>query len=207
MNKPNNTGITRIISCGVFKPALNYLQLETRFPNLKTTYLQSNLHLRPHELREQLVAEFKASRQISEQVICLYGNCVAGIGDLCAEHGVTKIPGDFCHEILLGPEQFKQLMEETAGTYFVEHEVITNFEEHCKEPLELDDTKMKSYCFEHYHRLLYVRQPADTDIQDQAREIAKFLELSLESRDADYSYIEHKLIDIIHLTSFKDFPK
>jgi hypothetical protein len=30
-----------------------------------------------------------------------------------------------------------------------------------------------------------------------ARELAEFLELSLEIRDADYSYLERKLIDVI----------
>ena len=197
MNEPNETGVIRVITCGVFKPALDYLQLQTRFPGLRIIYLESNLHLRPQELEEQLLCEFEAARQSGERMICLYGNCVAGIDDLCAEHGVTKIPGDFCHEILLGPERFRECLAETAGTYFMEKEVISKFDEHCKVPLELDDEVMRRYCFEHYHRIMYVRQPSDPDLLSSVKDIAEFLELALEIKEADYSYLEMKLVELL----------
>ncbi len=199
MVEPNKCGIIHIITCGVFKPALDYIQLETRFPYIKITYLDSNLHLRPQELHEHLLAEFEACRQAGERIICLYGNCFAGINELCNEHGVTKVPGDFCHDILLGPDRFRSIIDEVAGTYFIEQEVIYNFDIHCREPLELDDSVMRSYCFEHYHRLMYVRQPTDPYILDRAEEIAHFLELALEIQEADYSYLEGKLIEYIQL--------
>jgi hypothetical protein len=197
MSEPNQTGIIRIIACGVFKPALDYLQLETRFPGLRITYLESNLHLRPQELKERLLCEFLNARQSQEKAICLYGNCVAGIDDLCRENGVVKMPGDFCHEILLGPERFRECLDEITGTYFIEKEVIIKFEEHCREPLELDDEVMRKYCFEHYQRLMYVRQPADPDLLSRVGEIAEFLELALDIREADYSYLERKLIEFL----------
>ena len=198
MIEPKKTGIIRIISCGVFKPALEHLQLETRFPNLRIIFLESNLHLCPQELQKCLLCEFESAKQAGEGAICLYGNCVAGINDLCKEHGVAKIPGDFCHEILLGPERFQENLDETAGIYFIEQEVITNFDMYCRKPLELDDEVMRKYCFEHYQRLMYVRQPSDPDLLTQAGEIADFLGLALHIREADYSYLESKLIELLH---------
>jgi len=107
------------------------------------------------------------------------------------------VPGDYCYEMLLGAELFQQLIDDTAGTYFLEKELILNFEEYCMNPLELYDQEIRKYCFEHYRRLLYVRQPEDPDLTFQAGEIAKFLNLSLEIRDVDYSHLEKKLIKLI----------
>ena len=51
--------ITRIVACAVFKPAIEYLQLERRYPNLRLTYLPSKLHLRPQELKNRLLTGIK----------------------------------------------------------------------------------------------------------------------------------------------------
>jgi len=46
--------ITRIIACGVFKPAIEYFQMKKRYPNLRLSYLPSSLHLKPQELEDRL---------------------------------------------------------------------------------------------------------------------------------------------------------
>jgi len=91
----------------------------------------------------------------------------------------------------------RQFIDEIAGTYFLEKDLILNFEEYCMKPLELHDEEMRKCCFEHYQRLLYVRQPSDPDLIPRASEIAEFLSLFLETSDADYSSLEKKLIEII----------
>lgn len=188
---------TRIIACAVFKPALEHLQLENRYSDLRITYLPSDLHLRPEELRNRLLRKMASAQKRDERVICLYGHCFPNIDDFCKQHGAIKVPGHYCYEMLLGSERFQQLIEEMAGTYFAEKDLIINFEEYCVRPLELHDEEMRKYCFERYRRLLYVRQPADPNLVPQARKRAEFLELSLEIRDADYSHIEKKLIELL----------
>ena len=188
---------TRIIACAVFKPAITYLHLEERYPNLRLTYLPSNLHNRPQELKDRLLKEINAAKKRHERIICLYGNCFPGIEDFCNERGVIKVPGHYCYEMLLGTERFKRLIEEATGTYFLEEDLIRNFEEYCLEPLELYDEEMRKYCFERYQRLLYVRQPSDPDLEVKAGELAEFLGLSLVIKDADYSQLEVKLIELL----------
>ena len=107
------------------------------------------------------------------------------------------MPGHYCYEMLLGSERFKQLIEEMAGTYFAEKDLILHFQEYCVRPLELQDEEMRKYCFEHYKRLLYVRQPSDPDLVVQAGEVADFLELSLDISDVEYSHLEKNLIELI----------
>ena len=190
---------TRILACSVFKPALNYLKLRSKYINLRLTYLPSSLHMRPQELKNRLLKEIVAAQKRNERVICLYGTCFPDIDDFCRQHGALKIPGHYCYEMLLGTDRFRQLLKETAGTYFAEKELILHFEEYCIRPLELHDEEMRKACFEHYKRFLYVRQPADPELVSQACEVARFLELSLYVSDANYSYLEKELTKLLKL--------
>ncbi len=194
-NKTRN--ITRIIACAVFKPALENLQLGKRYPNLRLTYLPSYLHLRPQELRNRMLTEIKAAQKRHERVICLYGDCFPSIEDFCQEHGVIKVPGHYCYEMLLGSDRFRQLLDQMAGTYFAERDLLLNFEKYCVIPLELQDEEMRRYCFGQYQRLLYVRQPSDPNLMPRASEVAEFLGLSLDIGDVDYSHLEKKLIELL----------
>ena len=195
--KETKRNIVRIIACQVFKPALEHLRLENKCSDVSLTYLPPNLHLRPQELAKYLRREITAAERKNEKIICLYGDCFPGISDYCQRHGASRVPGPYCWEIFLGSERFNGLLEEDAGTYFLEKELICNFTEYCIEPLELYDEEMREQCFKHYHRLLYVRQPSDPDLMAKANEIAEFLGLSLEIQDADYSYLEERLSKLL----------
>ncbi len=187
----------RIISCGVFRPVLEQLKLEERFPGLNVTYLPSNLHNTPYELENYLLNEISASQKRNERIICLYGECFPDIDILCKQHGVMKMEGHHCYEIFLGRGNFRKIMDESAKTYFLEKELILNFEEYCVKPLELYDKEMKELFFKNYERLVYVRQPSDSDLMPTVNNIADFLGLSIIVRDADYLNFEKALIDLI----------
>jgi hypothetical protein len=144
-----------------------------------------------------MLTGIKAAQKRNERVFCLYGDCFPDIDDFCQEYGVTKVPGHYCYEMLLGSQRFSQLLDEMAGTYFAEKELIQNFEDYCVIPLELHDEEMKSYCFNQYRRLLYVRQPSDPDMVARAGEVADFLGLSLDISDADYSHLKKSLIELL----------
>jgi len=197
MRYATSGNITRVIACKAFQPALEHLQLERRYPDLRLTYLRSSLHIMPKELARCLREEFISAEKRKERIICLYGDCFPGIGEFCQRHGAIKVPGFHCWEMLLGSQRFQELMDETAGTYFVERDLILNFEEYCAGPLELHDEQMRRICFECYRRLLYVRQPTDPDLLPRARELAQFLGLSLEIREADYLHLERRLIPLL----------
>jgi hypothetical protein len=188
---------TRIIACAVFKPALRHLGLRRRYSQLRLTCLPAVLHLRPQHLEKRLRREVAAAYRRGERAICLYGECFPGISEFCKEQGAAKVPGDYCYEMLLGTERFSYLVGEVAGTYFAERDLILNFEEMCRRPLELDDDDLRQCCFAHYRRLLYVRQPDDPEVATMASEVASFLGLSLEIDDADYSHLERDLVKLI----------
>ena len=192
---PNETkhNIVRIIACEVFKPALEHLRLKSEYSDIRLTYLPPNLHLRPQELGKYLRREIAKAERRNERIICLYGDCFPGITDYCQQHGASRVPGPYCWEMFLGSERFNRLLEEEAGIYFLEKELIFNFKDYCIEPLELYDEEMREQFFKYYHRLVYVRQPADPNLLSEAAEIAEFLGLSLEIQDADYSHLDKRL--------------
>lgn len=183
---------------------MEHLQLKNRYNHLRFTYVPSNLHLTPQKLKDQLQQELNSAQSRDERVTFLYGDCFPGIEDFCRQCGVIKVPGHYCYEMILGPVRFRQLIEEMAGTYFLEKDLILNFEEYCMKPLELHDEEMRKCCFGHYQRLLYVRQPSDPDLAPRASELAEFLSLFLEISDADYSSLEKILIEIIEFGPLKD---
>jgi hypothetical protein len=187
---------TRLISCGVFRPALEHLRLEERYPRLRSNYLPSNLHLKPQDLRKQLSETVNLARQRNERILCLYGTCFPDIEDFCRHQGVTKVPGHHCFEMLLGSKRYEDIMKEMVGTYFLERDLILNFKEYCLEPLELHDEEMRKSYFEHYERIVYLRQPSDPDLLSKVNELATFLQLSLEIQDADYSHLKKILDDL-----------
>ena len=190
----------RIIACGVFRSSLEQLKLQEKFPILRITYLPPNLHLNPSEIEGHLIKELETAEAKGERAICLYGNCFRGIDALCQEHEAIRVKGHHCYEMLLGKDIFSRIVQEHAGTYFLERELIMNFEEYCVGPLELFDKEMRELMFKHYDHLLYVQQPTDPDLQEEVRKIANFLGLTLQIRNADYRSLEKAIIKIIEST-------
>jgi hypothetical protein len=183
----------RLIACGVFKPAFEYLDLTCRYPGLLITYLPANLHLKPEMLKIALQRAVEEALGRGERPLIVYGDCFIGIDAFCRQHGIAKISGRNCYEMLLGNLLFESILTETTGTFFVEQELLLNFDAYCSEPLELTDDDLRKIYFEHYRRLLYVRQPNDSELTEQANKIAAFLNLDLDIHDADYSHFSKRL--------------
>lgn len=192
-------GKIRLIACGVFRSALKFLNLEKRHPELQVTFLPSNLHLQPQKLRNTLLEKIGGTKARDEITLCLYGNCFPDMDDFCRHYGVFKVPGIHCFEMLLGTEPYENLINEIVGTYFVERDLIVNFKKHCVEPLALWDDEIRRALFKSYSRLLYIRQPSDPNLASQAMELARFLALRLEIRDADYLYLDQSLVNLLEV--------
>jgi hypothetical protein len=194
-----------LIACGVFRSALEYLNLKKRHSTLHVTLLPSNLHLRPQELRNTLSEEIGLAQERNERTLCLYGNCFSDFGDFCSHHGVYKVPGHHCFQMLLGSKRYEDIMKEMVGSYFMERDLILHFEKYCLEPLALLEDEIRRALFKPYRRIIYIRQPSDPDLVPQAEELAGFLGLPFEIRDADYSYLKQALVNLIEVCSQEVF--
>jgi len=194
-----------ILACGVFKPALQHLAIEEKYPHVRVRYLPSNLHNYPQKLRRWVLKRIRAAQRQNERLILLYGDCFPDIAQLCEQYGVAKVTGGSCYEMLLGGQRFRQMMEETAGTYFVERELVMNFDQYCLIPLELHDEEMRNVFFGNYVRMVYVRQPADADLSPQVETLAASLQLRPEVQEVDYAELSRQL-DALILGSLSSSP-
>ncbi|MBW2076969.1 MAG: DUF1638 domain-containing protein [Deltaproteobacteria bacterium] len=100
-------------------------------------------------------------------VVCLYGECFPGIDEFCERRGIIRAPVLYCYEMLLGSEQFHGIMDETAGTYFLERELIVKFDEYCVEPLELYDGEMRKVQDQGYFLRHDRKDQGDRGLQDR----------------------------------------
>lgn len=187
----------RIIACGVFRDALRQIEPQRFHQNVTITFINPYLHNYPQKLKEEILHQIHLAKKAGDEILCLYGRCYPDLDDHLCEMGIPRVPGEHCYEILLGSRRFHAIIDEEAGTYFVEKDLILNFSEYCIQPLELDDPLMLESCFQYYKRLAYIRQPLDSDsIIPGFRDISQFLNLKPMVIDADYSELKTKLIKL-----------
>jgi hypothetical protein len=185
----------RIIACGVFRDALRQIEPQRFHQNVTITFINPYLHNYPQKLKEEILHQIHLAKKAGDEILCLYGRCYPDMDDHLYEMGIPRVPGEHCYEILLGSRRFHALIDEEAGTYFVEKDLILNFSEYCIQPLELDDPLMRKSYFQYYKRLAYIRQPLDPDtIMPNVKDISRFLKLKPMVIDADYSELTANLL-------------
>jgi hypothetical protein len=191
----------RIIACGVFRDALRQIRPQHFHQNVSITYITPVSHNYPERLKEEILHQIHLAQKAGDKILCLYGRCYPALDDHLNEMGIPRVPGEHCYEILLGSRRFHAIIDEEAGTYFVEKELILNFSEYCIQPLELDDPMMRESFFQHYKRLVYIRQSFDSDsIISSFHDISQFLDLTPLVIDADYSELKTNLIELFSNT-------
>lgn len=183
----------RIVACGVFESALTHLNFDTRFPAIEIEYLPPHLHNYPFQIQSQLDKIIPRIQEKKEKIICLYGKCFPEIDEYLKERGARRPACDYCYEMLMGLQSFRMIIEKDPRTYFAEKELVMNFDEYCRKPLELDDPQMRNWFFERYRNLLYIQQPEDPPLLTLAESIADFLHLNLLVEKADYRDLAHRL--------------
>lgn len=188
----------RIIACGVFRDALRQIEPQRFHQNVIITYITPYLHNHPQQLKDEILHQIHLAKKTGDDILCLYGRCYPDLDRHLYEMGIPRVSGEHCYEILLGSKRFHDIVDEEAGTYFIEKDLILNFPEYCIQPLELDDPLMRESFFKHYKRLVYIRQSHDSDIIIPSfNNISQFLNLNPMIIDADYSELKAKLIKLI----------
>jgi len=187
----------QLVACSVFQPALEYLSRRGRLPKATITYMPSHLHLRVDELQRQLAETVEGLKRKSQSIVLLYGTCFPDIDRFCTSLGIYRLRGEHCFEMMLGSERYRALLEEAAGTYFLDQNLVRNFHSCCVEPLELEDSELRRLYFHHYKRLVYLHQPADADLADEIAAIGDFLELPVQKIPVGYEILERRLGEVI----------
>lgn len=190
-----------IIACDVYRSALRFTGVDAPDGNVAIVYLPAHLHLRPDQLRRELVHCLESETGRRTCAGCLYGLCFPDIDTVLGARRIERIACGHCYEILLGRAAYAALIAEQPGTFFLEKTLLEDFDNLCRAPLELDDPEMRQLYFEHYRQVVYIRQPSDRNLIGKARAIAEMLGLTFVVADADYadllSFLKHLKFDTL----------
>jgi hypothetical protein len=188
-----------IIACDVYRSALRFTGVDAPDGNFAIVYLPAHLHLRPDQLRREMVLCLNSEIGRRPCSGCLYGQCFPDIDSVLGVRRIERIACGHCYEILLGRGVYNALITEQPGTFFLEKTLLEDFDNLCRAPLELDDPEMRQLYFEHYRQVVYIRQPSDCNLIAKARAIAEMLGLAFVVADADYTdlltFLNHLRID------------
>ncbi len=189
MDSPAGRPSTLVICCGAIAKEIVTIVRENGWDHMKIECLPAKLHLEPSALPEGVRAKIRAGRARGDEVLVLYSDCGTGGGmaKVLEEEGVENIGGSHCYEVFAGSEQFKQLMKDEPGSFFVTDFLARHFEKLVFKGLGLDRfPKLLDVYFGQYRKMVYLVQRENLDTLARAQAAAASIGLELEVRQTGY---------------------
>ncbi len=180
---------TLIICCGAVANEIVTIVRENGWRHMKVECLPAKLHNEPDALPEGVRAKIHQGRARGQEVLVLYSDCGTGGGmaRVLDEEGVEGIGGAHCYEVFTGSEQFKQLMEDEPGSFFVTDFLARHFEKLVFNGLGLDRfPKLRGTYFGKYRKMVYLVQRKNSKTLARAEAAAASIGLELEVRQTGY---------------------
>jgi len=184
-----NKGPGLLIACGALGQEIIAVLDAGGFQGLEVTCLNADLHNKPQLIAEAVREKIVEGRSTHHEIFVLYADCGTG-GDLdrvCAEEGVTRIPGAHCYEFYAGAANFAALAEAEIGTFYLTDYLARHFDRLIIQGLGIDRyPELQEQYFAHYKRLVYLAQIDDADLDACAIAAADRLGLAYERRKTGY---------------------
>lgn len=176
---------TLVIACGALARELAHLQRLNRLDHLTIACLPAILHNHPEKIAPLVQAKIRAARKKFDRILCGYGECGTGgeLDRVLAQEGVERIAGAHCYGFFAGASDFDALMQEEPGTFFLTDYLVRHFDRLVIKGLGLDRfPQLRDDYFQHYRRVVYLAQCADSGLLAKAEQAAARLGLAFEMR-------------------------
>jgi len=180
---------TLVICCGAIANEIVTIVRENGWRHMKVECLPAKLHNHPEALPDGVRAKIREGRARGDEVLVLYSDCGTGGGmaRVLEEEGVENIGGSHCYEVFAGSEQFKEMMDDEPGSFFVTDFLARQFEKLVFNGLGLDRfPKLRDTYFGHYRKMVYLVQRESPETLARAEAAAASIGLELEVRHTGY---------------------
>lgn len=108
-----------IVSCGILKRELSYLESTGFLDADKVLYTEPGLHANRDELKSQLTRQLENAKKYSENVIVVYGEtCHPEIDDITQGNKISRLEANDCIDMLADVKKRKEISGGEFGSTF-----------------------------------------------------------------------------------------
>ena len=186
----NGTAGTLVIACGAIAHELLAVTRANGWQHLDIQCLPAHWHNTPQKITPAIQARIEQYKSQYSQIFVAYADCGTGgqLDKLLVEHDIQRLPGDHCYGFFAGQQEFNAMAEAELGTFYLTDYLAEHFQRLVMDGMGITKHPelLKEY-FQHYTRLLYLRQDRKARHaqlrMENAKAAAKALKLTLEVRD------------------------
>ena len=192
------SGRALVVACGaIAREVLAVIDLNG-WTHVTLQCLPGKLHNTPREIAAKVdakLAEAEASGAYDAMFVA-YGDCgtAGALDEVCAAHGVERLPGDHCYGFFAGVDAFAAMHADNPFTFYLTDFLCRHFDRLVVRGLKLDThPELLPMYFGNYRRLVYLSQIDDPALVDRARAAAVFLGVDFEHRPSGYGDLQPSL--------------
>jgi hypothetical protein len=208
------------VGCSILRPEIDMVlaELQREGLDIRVTYLDSALHMKPRQLREELKKQLEVTQKtetethssarpgeetdatrdrgdeashITQPKLILFGDCCAGMAEF-EQAGHVRVSVPNCMFWLLGRERYRTLIQE--GAFFVQREWAERWKTVFQVELGLADEATTRLFFADMHRvLLYLDTGVGPVPEDKLREMSAYTGLPFHVESVSLDPLRQKL--------------
>jgi hypothetical protein len=184
-----------VIACGALAGHIREIAARRGWP-VEVHALPAMLHNRPDRIApavEQLALRLQAG---GLRVALGYADCgsYGALDQVCERHGLRRLGGLHCYDVLGGANRIRALLAAQPGTYLLTDYLVRSFDRTVLAGLGLDrHPELWPDYFGHYRRLVWLAQDRGADLDARAAVIAAKFGLPLRTIAVGTGGLEREL--------------
>jgi hypothetical protein len=199
MKQSNNTKI-RVIACGALAREILAVSKLNELTQIDLDCLPAQWHNNPEKISPGVKAAIKRARTEGfTDIFIAYADCGTGgeLDRVCKDENVKRLRGPHCYSFFSGNLEFQNRWDNDMSAFF-----LTDFLARQFETLIIDTYKLKTHpelvemMFSNYSKLIYLAQTNDVNLEEKAKDAAKFLGLEYEYRFTGYGDLSKELNEL-----------